>query len=149
MYRPIISLCWRKISTFYSVQRRNSGPKNANFFAWKKTGWRQCAIVFCVDVHMALTPVHRRPHEPDPSFPLRVDVINGWPLGLLPNTIADSVVFDGSIIRSLCLLCWCVFPCRTTTEPVYTPILFCVLGSDKCYGISRKVRYRFHSSNDG
>jgi len=26
------------------------------------------------------SPVHMRPSEPDPLFPLRVDVINGWPL---------------------------------------------------------------------
>src|SRR6218665_304157 len=25
-------------------------------------------------------PVHMRPPEPDPPYPLRVDVINGWPL---------------------------------------------------------------------
>jgi len=39
----------------------------------KKTGWRQWALIFCVEVHMALTPspVRRRPPKPD-----RVDVIN-------------------------------------------------------------------------
>src|SRR6218665_1951377 len=38
-------------------------------------------LIFCVDVHIGLDllPVHMRPTEPDP-LPLRVDVINGWPL---------------------------------------------------------------------
>src|SRR6218665_3776953 len=38
-----------------------------------------------------LPPVHMRPPEPDPS-PLRVDVINGWPLGVLPASHAHHVV---------------------------------------------------------
>jgi len=31
----ITNLYWRKISTFYSVQRWNSGTKTNNFFAWE------------------------------------------------------------------------------------------------------------------
>ena len=33
--------------------------KNANFFHEEKTGWRQCALIFVVDVYM-------HPPEPDP-----------------------------------------------------------------------------------
>jgi len=31
----ITSLYWQKMPTFYSIQRRNFDPKNANFFAWE------------------------------------------------------------------------------------------------------------------
>ena len=43
--------------------------------------------ILCVDVHMRLTPlspVHMRPHRHDP---LRVDVINEWPLKLAPRRL--------------------------------------------------------------
>src|SRR6218665_2011048 len=72
----ITKLYHRKISTFYTVQRRNFGKKTPISLYEKKTGWRQWTLVliFCVDVHMGLdpSPVHMRPPE--------LDVINRWPL---------------------------------------------------------------------
>jgi len=39
----------------------------------------QLGLIFCVDVHMELTPpVRMRPPEPHP-YPLRVDVMNDGP----------------------------------------------------------------------
>ena len=35
-------------------------------------------LIFCVDVHMGLDPLPR-PHASILAWPLRVDVINGWP----------------------------------------------------------------------
>ena len=46
------------MSTF-SVQRRNSGKKDANFFAGEEDSMMSVDIIFCVDVHMGLDP---RPH---------------------------------------------------------------------------------------
>src|SRR6218665_1111337 len=58
-------------------------------------------LIFCVDVHMGLDPlppVHMRPPEPD-TLPLRVDVINGWPLraGAAPDIRlgGTSVAYPG------------------------------------------------------
>ena len=78
----ITNLYRRQISTFYSAQRRNSGKKDTNFFAWEE---RMMSVdsnfnFLCGRPHGAgpHPPVHTRPPEPDP-LPLRVDVINGWP----------------------------------------------------------------------
>ena len=50
----------------------------------KKTGWRQWTLIliFCVDVHMGLDPPYPSTcvHLSLAPSPLRVDVINGWPL---------------------------------------------------------------------
>ena len=70
---------WRKISTFYSVQRWYSSPKEANFFAWGEDWMTSVGFNFpcgcptwsrppsSACIHLNLTP-------------LCVDVINGWPL---------------------------------------------------------------------
>jgi len=76
------NLCRRKIFTCYSVQRRNSGKNDANFFAWEEDRMTSADSNFnflCGRPHGAWppSPVHMRPPEP---LPLRVDVINGWPL---------------------------------------------------------------------
>ena len=49
----------------------------------KNTGWCQWALIFSVDIHMELTPspICIRSPEPNP-LPLRVDVINGWPISV-------------------------------------------------------------------
>ena len=60
----ITNLYRRKISTFYSVKRRNSGKKKTpTSLHEKKTERRQWTLIliFCVDVHMGLTPLPR-PH---------------------------------------------------------------------------------------
>jgi len=47
--------------------------KDANFLAWEEDRWRLWApiLIFCVDVHMELTPppVHMHPPEPDTLSP--------------------------------------------------------------------------------
>jgi len=68
-----------KFLLFIPVQRRNSGPKNTSTSLQEKKTVDSNLNIFCVDVHMAPTAVCRRPPKPDP-FPLRVAVINGWPL---------------------------------------------------------------------
>ena len=79
----ITNLYRRKISIFYSVQRRNSG-KNTSTSSHEKKTFRMTSVdsnfnFLCGRPHGACPPppVHMRPPEPDP---LRVDVINGWPL---------------------------------------------------------------------
>jgi len=59
----ITNLYRRKISTIYSVQRRNSGKKDANFFAWKEDRMTSVdsILIFGVDVHMG------KPREIYPS----------------------------------------------------------------------------------
>jgi len=47
-------------------------------FHEKKTQCRQWPLIFCLDVHMGMTPPTPRPPESDPS--LRVSVVNGLPL---------------------------------------------------------------------
>ena len=55
----------------------------------KKTGWRQwiLSLIFCVDVHMVLDPSLPPSTRVHLSLtpPLRVDVINGWPLRCFPK----------------------------------------------------------------
>src|SRR6218665_578003 len=78
---------------WYTVQKRNSGPKTPTSLHEKRTGWCQWALSFCVDVDMQLTPslACMRPPEPDPS-PLGVDVINGWPLTSLCHRLRTKMV---------------------------------------------------------
>jgi len=115
------------MSAFYCAERRNCGPKTPTSLHEKKTGWRQWALIFSVDVHMELTPltlVRRRPPEPDP---LHVDVINGWPhtgcclwgwlMPLLPWT-ASSLQYE--IVRCLCFMSFARYigeywPCTRST----------------------------------
>ena len=54
------------MSTFYSVQRRNSGKKIYQLLCMRSQ-WT-LILIFCVDVHMGLDPlpVQMRPPEPDP-----------------------------------------------------------------------------------
>ena len=84
----ITDLYHRKFSTFYSIERRNSGKKDTNFFAWEEDRMTSVDYNFnflCGRPHGSWPlPIHMRPPEPDPS-PLRVDVINGWPLCLQPS----------------------------------------------------------------
>ena len=48
---------WRKVSTFYSSPKTKFfAEKTQKSLLEKKTGWRQWALIFCVDVHMTLTP---------------------------------------------------------------------------------------------
>jgi len=70
----IANLYWRKISTFYSFKDEilvKNGPTSLHE---KKIGWCQWALIliFCVDVHMELTPspVHMRPPKASPAPPL-------------------------------------------------------------------------------
>ena len=70
----------------------------------KKTGWRQWTLIliFCVDVHMGLTPLPR-PHASTwawPPLPLRVDVINGWPQSIWKNFIS---LMCSKVVWLLCL----------------------------------------------
>ena len=71
----ITNLYRRKMLTFYSILRRNSGKKTLTSLREKKTIWHQWTLIliFCVDVHIGLDPspsVHMRPPEPDPLLPL-------------------------------------------------------------------------------
>jgi len=57
---------------------------------------RQDDVIFCVASTWGLTPypIHVRPPEPGPS-PLRVDVINGWPIPTeRPNYGAEEQLSD-------------------------------------------------------
>ena len=47
---------WRNILTFCSAQRRNSGPIKSPSLQVKNTWWPQLAQIFCVYVHVELTP---------------------------------------------------------------------------------------------
>ena len=54
-------------------------------------------LIFCLDIHMKLTPsplVRMHPPEPDP---LRVDVMNGWTFNM-PNRVQ---VFKGPDVNLL------------------------------------------------
>jgi len=59
------------MSTFYSVQRRNFGKKDANFFAREEDRMTSVDVILilCVEVHMGLdpSPIDMRPHELVPS----------------------------------------------------------------------------------
>ena len=64
----------RKTFTFYSIRRRNSGKKDANFSAWEE--YRMTSVdsnfnFLCGRPHGAWLPypVNMRPPEPDPPFP--------------------------------------------------------------------------------
>jgi len=60
----ITNLHWQKISTFYSVQRRNSGKNDANFFAWEEDRMTSVNSNFnflCERPHGAW-PLYPRPH---------------------------------------------------------------------------------------
>jgi len=77
----ITSLYWQKISTFYSIQRRHYDLKT-NFFAWEEDRMTSVGYEFSVWTstwRRLSSLVHRRPPEPNPTLPLRVDVISGWP----------------------------------------------------------------------
>jgi len=80
----ITNLYLWKISTFYSVQRRNSGKKYANFFAGEEDRMTSVDSNFnflCGRKHGAWSP-SSCPHASTwawPPSPLRVNVINGWP----------------------------------------------------------------------
>ena len=108
----------------------------------KKTGWRQWTLIliFCVDVHMGLDSlIHMRPPEPDPLPPLRVDVINGWPLvtslslclscsfanewssGLDPGPLLLSLLLVGQPRTRLNFL-FCVCPKSLSLRSVLTGI---------------------------
>ena len=80
----ITNLYRRKISTFYSVQRQNSGKKDADFFAWEEED-RMTSVdsnfnFLCGRPHGAWPPplVHMRPPEPDALTPF--PLLNGWPI---------------------------------------------------------------------
>src|SRR6218665_1024395 len=84
----ITNLCRRKIFTCYSVQRRNSGKKRRQLLCMRRrqddVTSRQWTLIliFCVDVHMGLDPLPPSTcvHLSLTPSPVRVDVINGWPL---------------------------------------------------------------------
>src|SRR6218665_1018558 len=76
----------------------------------KKTGCRQWTLIliFCVDVHLGLNPpVHMRPPEPDP-LPLRVDVINDFPVTPISPTTSRNIYIGFQSLLALnikfCLL---------------------------------------------
>jgi len=56
------------MSTFYSVQRRNSGIEMPISLHEKKTGYKWDTICR-VDVHLKLTPLCMRPSDPDSPPP--------------------------------------------------------------------------------
>jgi len=57
------NLYWRKISTFCSVQRRNSGTIYANFFAWED---RMISVGSNYLCGHGVDPIRKRPPEPNP-----------------------------------------------------------------------------------
>ena len=70
----ITNLYRRKIFTFYSAQRRNSGKKRRQLICMREDRMTSVdhwtlILIFCVDVHMLLDPsphVHMRPPDPLP-----------------------------------------------------------------------------------
>ena len=74
----------RKISTFYSVQRRNSGKIYTNFFAWEEDRMMSVDSNFnflCIRPHGAWPPTPSKcDHLSLKPSPLCVDIINGWHL---------------------------------------------------------------------
>ena len=107
----ITNLYRQKMSTFYSVQRWNSGKKDANFFAREEDRMTSVDSNFnflCGHPHGAW------PILPSPStwawpLPLCVDVINGWPLFCLVYTIQP--LFDSALYKvqnQKCLLIWAI-----------------------------------------
>jgi len=88
LFKPVLLVIYitnlyrRKFSTFYSVERRNSGKKDTNFFAWedRMTSVDLFFNFLCGHPHGAW-PLPR-PHASTWAWPppLHVDVINGWPL---------------------------------------------------------------------
>jgi len=77
----ITNLNWWKICPFYSVQRRNSGTKNAHFFGWENI-MSVGSNFLCGHSHGAdPSPVRIRPLSLTP-FSFHVCVINGWSLNI-------------------------------------------------------------------
>jgi len=73
----ITNLYRRKVSTFYSAERRNSGKRTPTSLHEKKTAWHQWTLFL---IFVWTSP---RPHASTWAWlhsNLRVDVINGWPL---------------------------------------------------------------------
>ena len=95
---------WKKNFQFLGLPKMKLwSKKTPNFFHEKKTGWCPWALIFCMDVHMELTPLSPlvRIHPPEPD-PLCVDVINGWPLRCL--TLGQLVISSpGSMLRFSCI----------------------------------------------
>jgi len=87
----IASLYCLKISTFYSIRRRNSGPKYANFFAWEGNRMTSvgsnfvCGCPSSAWLHPLSADVHL-----SKTLPLYVDVINEWPVGLHAKIIEEA-----------------------------------------------------------
>src|SRR6218665_999571 len=104
----ITNLYRQKISTFYSVQKRNSGNKKRQLLCTRR---RQddvsglLILIFCVDVHIEPTA-----GPPYPSIcvhlsrsPLRVDVRNGWPILeklKLSHSFATTILFRHTKLQS-------------------------------------------------
>ena len=73
----ITNLYRRKVSTFYSAERRNSGKRTPTSLHEKKTAWHQWTLFL---IFVWTSP---RPHASTWAWlhsNLCVDVINGWPL---------------------------------------------------------------------
>ena len=67
----------------------------------KKTEWRQWALIFCVDVHMAVrpTPIPQSAgvHQSLTPFPIRVGVINRWPLYMVYSCLCRHASIGGDL----------------------------------------------------
>src|SRR6218665_1318299 len=78
----ITNLYRRKISTFSLSKDEILVKKTPTSLHEKKIVCRQWTLIliFCVDVHMGLDPLPLSTCVHLSLTPLRVDVINGWPL---------------------------------------------------------------------
>ena len=114
----------RKIYTFSSIQRRNFGRKPPASLHERKTGWRQWALIFCVDVHLELTPSPPSACVHLSLTPLCVVVINGWPfmcqyvdLGAFNSVCLGCVKWHiVALLWEWCFLCFDIYllwPCIT------------------------------------
>ena len=115
-----------KISTFYSVQRRNSGPKNANFFAWEADWMTSLGSNFVcgrpqgvfpfppsTGVHLSLTPPPSRVDAINAFFlTLRLLCLTVLVLGALLSSFLDVVLHKCSIWMNE----WIIYLCNSCNQ---------------------------------
>ena len=68
--------------------------KTPTFFAWEEDSMTSVdsILIFCVDVHMGLDPLPPSTCVHLSLTPLRVDVINGWPLITLVRDLCQEII---------------------------------------------------------